>query len=332
MRRSTPSAPCGSSGTNDARRPQQPSRQAQPRSHPWPRPRARPSRRPNSRRQSSRRPNSRRPNSRARREPRGHRNISGRTCTRERGHAAKSHRYSSRLPVDARLPSRDRRRQRRPTRNLSTTGLDALPAASVATRRTRRLPDVQPPLRSLAVERLRAAARRRATSAWCRPPPPPVRPAPLHDPDQTAGLGAGHLQPRSVAGRQQVRSQPSPRQHRRGPVTDRSYRRDGRDRHGAGERRGVAAAVGRRDADVVGAGRRTHDSPTRPSRSRRHRSSTLTQTGPHRSVAAADMASADTGGAGGRDRRGQRGALTSSTWARTWLVARPPPGRRRRRG
>ncbi len=24
----------------------------------------------------------------------GHRNISGRTCTRERGHAAKSHRYS----------------------------------------------------------------------------------------------------------------------------------------------------------------------------------------------------------------------------------------------
>jgi hypothetical protein len=27
-------------------------------------------------------------------QPCGHRNMSGRTCTRERGHAAKSHRYS----------------------------------------------------------------------------------------------------------------------------------------------------------------------------------------------------------------------------------------------
>ena len=27
-------------------------------------------------------------------EPCGHRNMSGRTCTRERGHSAKSHRYS----------------------------------------------------------------------------------------------------------------------------------------------------------------------------------------------------------------------------------------------
>ena len=126
-------------------------------------------------------------------------------------------------------------RQRGPTRNLRTTGLDALPAASVATRRTRCFPDVQPLLRSLAVERLRAAARLQRPALGADLAPLPVPPAPLHDPDETTGLGAGHLQPRSVAGRQQVRSQPGPRQHRGACGHRPALQRDSSDGHGAGE-------------------------------------------------------------------------------------------------